>query len=107
MNRFELILSIIKFFRENKELKKSDLGFKEPLLLSSDNDNTKFYIVRYYEYDVTIFVYKYLEIDGVQTKKLLTKYQEYYADLSDDVLEKIHDQIDKYSFKLKSKIELN
>ena len=106
MYRFELILSIIKFFRDNKELKTSDLGFKEPLLLSGDSD-TKFYIVRYYEYDVTIFVYKNLEIDGVQTKKLLTKYQEYYADLSDDVLEKIQEQIEKYSTKLKSKIELN
>ena len=106
MYRFELILSIIKFFRDNKELKKSDLGFKEPLLLSGDSD-TKFYIVRYYEYDVTIFVYKNLEIDGVQTKKLLTKYQEYYADLSDDVLEKIQEQLEKYSTKLKSKIELN
>ena len=86
-------MSIIKLFRDNKELEKSDLGYKEPLLLSSDDD-TKSYIVRYYEYDVTVFVYK--------NSKLVNKYQEYYADLSDEILEKIHEQIQNYSDEHKS-----
>jgi len=87
MNKLNLVLSIITFFRENLESKKTDLGFKNPLVLMDDG-NIKLVIEKYYEYDVTIFKYK----NGEEVK-LVKKYQEYYADLSVNVLELIYAQI--------------
>ena len=84
MNKLNLVLSIITFFRENLESKKTDLGFKNPLVLMDDG-NIKLVIEKYYEYDVTIFKY--------HNSKIVKKYQEYYADLSVDILELIYKQI--------------
>lgn len=92
MNKFDLAFSIISFMRENRLFKITDLGFKSPLVLSNI-DNTESVIEQYYEYDVTIFVY--------QNSKLIKKYQEYYADLSLEILEQIHEQSKKYSIELK------
>lgn len=93
MNKFDLAFSIISFMRENRLSKISDLGFKSPLVLSSI-DNTEHIIEHYYEYDVTIFVY--------ENSKRIKKYQEYYADLSIEILEQIYEQIQKYSKELKN-----
>lgn len=94
MNKFELTFAIISFMREYRLFKITDLGFKVPLVLS-DIDDTKYTIEQYYEYDVTIFVY--------QNSKRVKKYQEYYADLSIDVLEQIYNQTKSFSEELKNK----
>jgi len=38
MNKFDLVLLIIKFMKDNHHLKIVDLGFKNPLELLVDND---------------------------------------------------------------------
>ena len=94
MNKFDLAFSIISFMKENRLFKITDLGFKSPLVLSNI-DNTVSIIEHYYEYDVTIFVYK--------NSKIIQKYQEYYADLSLEILEQIYDQSQKYLEDLNTK----
>ena len=94
MNKFELAFAIISFMRTNRLSRITDLGFKIPLVLS-EKDNTKFVIEQYYEYDVTIFVY--------ENSKKVKMIQEYYADLSLEVLEQIYEQTQKFSEELKNK----
>lgn len=93
MKKFELVSSIEKFIRENRLLKITDLRFKTPLVISNDGI-TKLVIDQYYEYDVTIFVYKDTKREG--------KYQEYYDDLPIEILEQIYVQIQKLSTELNS-----
>lgn len=92
MNKLNLVLSIIKFFRDNEGLKRTDLG-----VLFIDNNN-ELVIQKYYEYDVTIFEYK--------NSIVIRKYQEYYADLSINTLESIYAQIEKYSKNLNTQKDL-
>lgn len=94
MNKFDMAFAIISFMRENRLLNITNLGFKNSLVLS-DTDNTKSIIEHYYEYDVTIFVYK--------DSKVIKKYQEYYADLSLEILEQIYVQTQNFSEELKNK----
>jgi len=96
MKKFEIVLSIEKFLKENRLLKMTDLRFNTPLVISDDGI-TKLVIDQYYEYDVTIFVYKDSKREG--------KYQEYYDDLPMEVLEKIYNQVKKLSTELKSESE--
>ena len=94
MNKFDLVLFIVSFFRNNKHVKNIDLGFKTPLILySADNYDNELVIEKYYEYDVTISEYK-------NSKKINT-YQECYDDLPITILEQIYEQLKIYSNQIK------
>ena len=85
MNKVELIVLIIKFFKDNRHVKNIDLGFKNNLKLYSDGSH-ELIIDKYYEYDVTVCEY-------VDSKKV-DVYQKDYSDLPIQILEQIHTQIE-------------
>lgn len=85
MNKVELVVLIIKFFKDNRHVKNIDIGFKSPLELYSEGD-IKLLIEKYYEYDVTIFEYK--------DSKKIAVYQKDYSDLPIPILEQIYAQIE-------------
>lgn len=89
MNKVELVVLIIKFFKDN-HVKNIDIGFKSPLELYSEGDN-KLLIEKYYEYDVTIFEYK--------DSKKVAVYQKDYSDLPIPILEQIYSQIESQTIK--------
>lgn len=91
MNKFDLVLLIIKFMKDNHHLKIVDLGFKNPLELLVDNDY-KLVIEKYYEFDITVSQYK--------NDNRVMVYQEYYQDLPINILQQIYDQIQIYSIEL-------
>lgn len=85
MNKVELVVSIIKFFKDNHHVKNTDIGFKSHLKLYSEGD-TELFIEKYYEYDVTIFEYK--------DSKKVAVYQKDYSDLPIQILEQIYAKIE-------------
>jgi len=85
MNKVELVVLIIKHFKDNRHVKNTDLGFKSHLKLYSEGD-TELLIEKYYEYDVTIFEYK--------DSKKIAIYQKDYSDLPIPILEQIYAQIE-------------
>ena len=93
MNKVELVVSIIKFFKDNRHVKNTDLGFKSHLKLYSEGD-TELLIEKYYEYDVTIFEY--------QDSKKIAVYQKDYSDLPVPILEQIYAQIELHSVELET-----
>lgn len=93
MNKVELVVSIIKFFKDNRQVKNTDLGFKSHLKLYSEGD-TELLIEKYYEYDVTIFEY--------QDSKKIAVYQKDYSDFPVPILEQIYAQIELHSVELET-----
>lgn len=85
MNKAELVIEIIKFFKDNRHVKNTDIGFETHLKMYSDGD-TELLIEKYYEYDVTIYEYN-------DTKKVAV-YQKDYSDLPIITLEQIYNKIE-------------
>ena len=90
MNKVELVVLIIKHFKDNRHVKNTDLGFKSPLKLYSEGD-TELLIEKFYEYDVTIFEYK--------DSKKVAVYQKDYSDLPIPILEQIYAKIESQTIK--------
>jgi len=93
MNKVELVVLIIKFFKDNRHVKNTDLGFKYHLKLYSEGEN-ELLIEKYYEYDVTICEYK-------ESKKVAV-YQKDYSDLPIPILEQIYAQVELHSVELET-----
>lgn len=93
MNKVELVVLIIKHFKDNRHVKNTDLGFKSHLKLYSEGD-TELLIEKYYEYDVTICEYK--------DSKKVDVYQKHYSDLPIPILEQIYAQIEFRSVELET-----
>ena len=89
MNKFELVQSIILFFRENNvRIKDAEKYVKEELVLESLNDK-KLIIEKYYEFDATVCEY--------ENSKKVKQYQLDYADMPLNILEEIFEFVLEYS----------
>jgi len=93
MNKVELVVEIIKFFKDNHHVKNTDIGFDTHLKMYSEGD-TELLIEKYYEYDVTIYEYK--------DSKKVAAYQKDYSDLPTTVLEQIYIKIKSRSVELET-----
>lgn len=93
MNKIELVVEIIKFFKDNRHVKNTDLGFESYLKMYSEGD-TELFIEKYYEYDVTVCEYK--------DSKKVAVYQKDYSDLPILILEQICAKIETRAVELKT-----
>ena len=91
MNKNEIVVEIVKYFRENRHVKNTDIGFDAHLKMYSEGD-TKLLIEKYYEYDVTIVEYN--------NSKKVAVYQKDYSDLPILILEQIYSKIELRSIEL-------
>ena len=89
MNKFELVQSIILFFRENNvRIQDAEKHVKEKLVLETSNDK-ELVIEKYYEFDATVCEY--------ENCKKIKQYQLDYADMPLNTLEEIFEFVLEYS----------